>query len=653
MNYKVLNLFCLCFTLTFYSLAQKANPTVSLSTELRTLSDFTSLPAYLDKVSSAQVSSYDRTGGNDDGFSGKYSYVKKNADSTLVIFDVKGPGVINRIWTPTPSDDSLAFYIDDLSKPAFIIRYRDLFTGKVFPFAAPLCGNQLGGFYCYLPIPFQSQCRIVYRGKKTQFYQVQYKTFPAGTRVQKFNLKLSMAEEELLANIKSLWSRSAATPADFYPGLNILESDKTVQLQPGQTAEVFRIEKGGRILGLQFSPAAALEGLSKDIDIKITWDDEQVPAVYCPAADFFGYAFGKASMQSLLIGTLNNKNYSWFPMPFDQAARIEFIFRKAEDNAHASQALQAKIFYTMEARNTATEGKFYSYWGCSHPAEQGKPHVFLQREGKGHYVGTALQAQGLKAGMTYFFEGDDSTVVDGELRMHGTGSEDYFNGGWYALPDRWDAAMSLPLSGALDYSLPFCRTGGYRLFLSDKIPFEKNIHHSIEHGPSRNQAPVNYTSVSYYYCNTPPAEAPAPTMNTTRIFQPDTLTLYPQLMTFGTEGKIEVNPSWTYPTGGATYTFTVGENAAIRIPLDGVPTGNYKLLMDFVKSPRGAAFSLWQRQSQISDWVNSHSTATERRESDFIGQVKIDELIHTITLHFKPVQDNNQFVLNRIILIRQ
>ena len=56
--------------------------------------------------------------------------------------------------------------------------------------------------------------------------------------------------------------------------------------------------------------------------------------------------------------------------------------------------------------------------------------------------------------MTLFFEGDDSTYVDNKMRLHGTGSEDYYNGGWYALLDRWDRGNSLPLHGCLDYSLP-------------------------------------------------------------------------------------------------------------------------------------------------------------------------------------------------------
>ena len=34
----------------------------------------------------------------------------------------------------------------------------------------------------------------------------------------------------------------------------------------------------------------------------------------------------------------------------------------------------------------------------------------------------------------------------------------------------------------LDYSLPMARTGGYRFFLADKMSYEKEIYHGMEHG---------------------------------------------------------------------------------------------------------------------------------------------------------------------------
>ena len=143
------------------------------------------------------------------------------------------------------------------------------------------------------------------------------------------------------------------------------------------------------------------------------------------------------------------------------------------------------------------EGKFYSIWHRER-TPLGKFHCFLSQKGKGHYVGTIHQAQGLRPGMTLFFEGDDSTYVDNKMRLHGTGSEDYYNGGWYALLDRWDRGNSLPIHGCLDYSLPMGRTGGYRFFLSDKMSYEKEIYHGMEHGEVNNNFPVDYTSVSFF-----------------------------------------------------------------------------------------------------------------------------------------------------------
>ena len=81
----------------------------SVLSELSVFHDISSLPVYLQDVYSSQTSSYDTTWKNDDGFNGRYSFLKRNADSSLLIFNVKGSGVINRIWTPTPTEDTLDF----------------------------------------------------------------------------------------------------------------------------------------------------------------------------------------------------------------------------------------------------------------------------------------------------------------------------------------------------------------------------------------------------------------------------------------------------------------------------------------------------------------------------------------------------------------
>jgi hypothetical protein len=641
--------------LLFTCLLNAQGKRLALKDFLKEYYDLSSLPAYVTNSFSSQVSTYDRTGMNDDGFNGTYSFVRRNADSTLVIFDVKGSGVVNRFWTPTPSDDSLDFYIDNDLNPAFTICYQDLFSGKVYPFVAPLCANQLGGYYCYLPIPFNTSCKIVLKAKKTMFHQIGYRLYPKGVTIEKFVLPLKKEEEETIAALQSAWNKPSVSVDDLYKGhYKFSVEKKSLWLTAGQIATVFETKQAGRILGFEITSSVNLEKIAKDVDLRITWDDEKSPAVYCSLADYFGYAFGKPSMKSLVIGCDGEKNYSYFPMPFDKSAKIELVYRKAGINNGITRAdFTINVYFIPQKRDVANEGKFYTYWVRNNPVPEGLPHTMLDIQGKGHLVGNVLQAQGLKEGMTVFFEGDDSTVVDGELRMHGTGSEDFFNGGWYALMDRWDAAMSLPLSGALEYSLPLCRTGGYRLFIGDKISFEKAFFHSIEHGPEHNAAPSDYTSVAYYYCSQPNAQAVIPSVANTKPVYLDTLNLYPQLMNMGIDGDVDIKTRWAFPTGGLTYYYTVKENTVLRLSLKEIPVGNYRVYLDYIKSPEAAQFSVWQRQTQLTGWMDCYSDKVERIEMQNISDFQITSLTNTLSLRFKVNGVKNQFILNRIVLVRR
>ena len=621
----------------------------SIATELKVFYDISSLPAYFENVYNAQVSSYDTTWKNDDGFNGKYSFLKRNADSSLLIFDKKGKGVINRIWTPTPTVDTLDFFIDD-DEPTFSIKFSDLFSGRQFPFVAPLCGNQLGGFYCYLPIPFEKSCKIIFRGKKIQFHQIQYRLYPAETKVKSFSMELTNEEKEALQKISKLWNTSEKSVHNFYSA-EMEESNKRVEVRAGASETVFETNTGGRLLGIEIEPASVFEGLNKNLDIRITWDNEKYPSVFCPVADFFGYAFGTSSMQSLLLGTQGEKNYCYFPMPFDESAKIELISR--DENISADVVtINVKVWYSRDRRVPELEGKFYTAWNDNVPSK-GKHHVFLDLQGKGHYVGTILLSQGLKAGMTLFFEGDDSTAVDGNFRMHGTGSEDYFNGGWYALLDRWDSKMSLPLHGALDYSLPFARTGGYRIFLSDKISFQNSFYHSIEHGPIGSAFPVKYTSVGLYYSDSPSMATTMPSNELTAVVTPDTLIIYPQLMDYNIAEDLAIKTTWQFGTGGESYFFTVGDESWIRISLEEIPTGSYSLFFDLHKKPDGCVFSLWQRQTQLSSWISTEQPSEERVKDLYVCDLDVGDFKNTITVRFKTQARNNSLLLHRITLVKK
>ncbi|HYY42421.1 MAG TPA: glycoside hydrolase family 172 protein, partial [Pyrinomonadaceae bacterium] len=387
------------------------------------------LPAFKQSVKVASLSSYDRTGGNDDGFGGKYSVIRREAGG-LVIADLKGPGVIYRIWTPTPTDDLMEFYFDGETTPRIRVKFIDLFSGRQPPFLAPVSGFGAGGFYSYLPLPYKESCKVLIKADNIQFYQINYATYPAGTQITSYTATPTKDFTDQLERARKLFA-AAGTDITAYtvPDGARLQTEKTSHtLAPGQTVTIFQTNKPGRIAGLRLGPAQAFAGKGRDLVIKFYWDGERTPAIACPVSDFFGYAWGQPAARSLLVGTADDVNYIYLPMPFDKSARIELV---SEQQAGPPIDVQTEVKFTAAGRAT-DEGKLYAVWRREDPTTEGRPFTFVETQGRGHVVGFLLQAQGLNTGaIPEFFEGDDETTIDGELAIHGTGSEDFFNGGWY------------------------------------------------------------------------------------------------------------------------------------------------------------------------------------------------------------------------------
>jgi hypothetical protein len=194
-------------------------------------------------------------------------------------------------------------------------------------------------------------------------------------------------------------------------------------------------------------------------------------------------------------------NYCYLPMPFDRAAKVELISLR---EGGAPVSIRGEVV-TADVGRRATEGKFYAVWRRENPTVIGKPFMFLDTNGRGHIVGLALQSQGMASGTTPFFEGDDITTIDDEMVIHGTGSEDFFNGGWYDVPGRWDSPVARALSGCMLYQKHLGRTGAYRFMLGDAYSYRKSILQTIEHGPERNEPITDYTGVTYLYSEGRPA----------------------------------------------------------------------------------------------------------------------------------------------------
>ncbi|MFP5353571.1 MAG: glycoside hydrolase family 172 protein [Gemmatimonadota bacterium] len=446
------------------------------------------------------VTSHDPSGKNDDGFSGAHSYLRREGDG-LVIADLAGAGVVYRIWTPTPTDDPVEFYFDGEASPRLVVPMRRLFVDGPAPFRPPLVGFGAGGYYSYVPLPYATSLKIVVRGARVQFYQVNFATYAPGTDLTSHDpaatssAQLRAAATFLGATGKDL-SRFAAPP-----GSRVERYDVVRTLRTGGRTVLFESYAGGRLVGLRLGPASALMADGRTTLVRVYWDGASQPAIEAPVSDLFGGAWGRPAMAGLLAGTVRDTSYLWFPMPYDRSARVELL-QAAEG---PTRTIHASVFVVPVPRRPA-EGRFYAIWRRENPTTTGRPFTFFRGEGSGHVVGVVLAGQGLGTDGTPFFEGDDRVVIDGDTVVAGTGSEDAFNGGWYDVPGRWDARRSFPLSGALGYSNPLARTGGYRFFLGDAYPWRRSLDFTIEHGEDvTNAIATDYAAVTYLYAPAPPA----------------------------------------------------------------------------------------------------------------------------------------------------
>jgi hypothetical protein len=606
------------------------------------------LPTFKQSVRIGSVSSYDRKGGNDDGFAGTYSFVRKEAGG-LVIADLKGPGAVTRIWTPTPSDDITEFYFDGETAPRISEKFFDLFSGKKFPFLAPLSGIGAGGFYTYVPLEYKKSLKIIVKAQNFNFYQVNYATYADKSNVETYTSQPSQKYKNDLEKARKF----IGSVGSDISGYGTLDAGKIQivnfngTLAAGKSLTVYESKKPGRIVGLKISPASAFAGKERDVILKIYYEGESAPSISVPIGDFFGYAWGQPAVKSLLLGIWENTNYFYLPMPFEKAVRIELVSEKTGGAIDVS----AEIKYTEEGKR-ADEGKLYVLWRRENLTTDALPYTFLETNGRGHLVGAILQAQGTQPGsIPEFFEGDDETTVDGELVIHGTGSEDFFNGGWYDVPGRWEDRVSLPLSGSLDFKRYLARTGGYRFFINDAYSFTKSIRQTIEHGPSGNKFPTDYASVTFFYSeNHPTADLTLPALAERRVNDPKTVVFTPG-------GTTPIHAfSWNNSTLAKDDNRIGGEDLRhlqfraigrevfgphyISFICDMPQAGKYKVAVQAIAGPAQGRVQLFRNEVPIGEAADLYSAERKKTSEIPMGELDLSEGANRVM--FKIVGKNEQ-----------
>ena len=473
---------------------------------LERMERFDLLPYFLEGTQVRQVSSRDRDGGNDDGFNSTYSYLYKDGNGAFVIFDEKVPGCIYRLWMTfslgEPLDSRmLRFYFDGETVPSLSISVADFFRGTISPFLFPMVGNRAvssEGFYSYYPFPYAGSLKItISQINEPFFYNITYHQFDSSEGVATW----TGVEDEAAA--VAMLGVSGTDPKTTNNNL-IVEGE--VSITDGSLESLFSMGESGVIQSLKMELGTQSSNVLSELYLVMNWDGGDAE-VDVPIGEFFGFNQAGISVESLPVGmNVNGSCYCYFPMPFWASAEVYLRNESAENLL----GLAYEIQYTTNRYDQIKSGYFHALHNRESFVADDKDYNILMVKGRGHLVGVSLSMLGLGTtgwyGMGYL-EGDERVYIDGSRSpaIYGTGTEDYFNGGWYFK----QGAFSLPFHGnpyqshrSVDHDLSSSRTQAYRFHLTDVIPFRTSLKFGIEHGSNydeSNQDHGTYSSVAYYY----------------------------------------------------------------------------------------------------------------------------------------------------------
>ena len=466
------------------------------------LSELTNLTAFARGPigTAAMVSTYDRTGGNQDWA----QWTSVGPDGLIDLANLDGPGCVGRIWqTHVPAKD-WQFFFDGEPEPRLRLTTQELFGGR-FPFVKPLSDIVSGGHYSYVPLPYEKSLRIAVAVEKLNpgarpYYHINYETYPKDVSVTSYPDALSSAQDAHVRSVGEAWlTKDDAFTADA----DRCETVQTFTLEPGTSIPWLYHDGAGilacfwlRINDEEFGSSVARARLLREIVIRLYWDGQEKPSVDVPLGDFFCNAFHRRRFSSAPLGLVGDRYICRFPMPFAKGVRAEL-----RNDGRASVAIEAGS--RIEPRPASyPRNYFHASWNAS--ISSGLPFTILDARGSGHYVGCYLNAIGMDGTWT-ILEGDESFRIDGETipSIRGTGLEDYFNGAWY-----YTGLFDLPCHGLLEKA-PI-RTDQYRLHMADAVPFNTGLQVSIEFGDA-NRARGYMSGTAYWYQDAPVGVRAVPT----------------------------------------------------------------------------------------------------------------------------------------------
>ncbi len=245
------------------------------------------------------------------------------------------------------------------------------------------------------------------------------------------------------------------------------------------------------------------------VRIRVTADGQRT--VDAPLGAFFGNGQTDSDARSLMASMgagLSNWFSAWWPMPYASSLTVSLYNGSQQRLSGARSSVTATA--DASVADGLASGRLAPFHATTNAGDTvpGHDHNYVHTSGTGKFVGVTQSMTG-PASRAYL-EGDERVYVDGSHtpQIHGTGTEDYFEGGWYFNRDTFtDPLNGNPSHQAGSNGCPAdsdC-TATYRLMLADAVPFGSSLDFGIEHGPTDDVA-ANYSTTAFWYGTDRPTE---------------------------------------------------------------------------------------------------------------------------------------------------
>jgi hypothetical protein len=395
-----------------------------------------------------------------------------------VVAEHTGPGEVDSIWFTRPRAGDVrrtgTLRVELDGRTVLDAPLADVVAGRLgAPFVSPAVANARqasGAVWIKVPMAFRERMRITTQ-RNPGYVHVDYRTLDSADGVATFDPE--DPARDALSALRTGLRPGPEPPVDDAAGRNVLDVAGPGVLGP------LRITLARR-------PTRAT---LRDTHVEMTFDGRRT--VDAPLGELFGSGL-PATVDSLLSaadpgGTFNA---SW-PMPFRSRAVVRV-------RGPVSAILEASVSQAPGLPEALGRGEAGYFHAASRRGRtvRGRPWKVMEAGGAGLLVGLSATLAGPSS--QRLLEGDERIVADG-VALRGTGTEDFFEGGFY-----WFfGPRSLPLVGSPAHlvrrrgCVGDCRSM-YRWLVADAVPFAHTLRFTLEHG-DRNRVAGTYSTTALWY----------------------------------------------------------------------------------------------------------------------------------------------------------